>query len=125
MTTISEIENEIRIKVRRDAEVKRGLDIEAKKVQEYWRSVSPVRTGAYAASIRIRRGKRVDGMPTAVVVATDYKAHWIEFGTKADPVGTHSKFGPNTPTPAFAPRAKTAAHFGGDETAATDEDVAA
>jgi hypothetical protein len=124
MTTIREIEEEIRLKVRKDAEVKRNLDIEAKKVQEYWRSISPVRTGAYAASIKIRKGRPVDGMPTAVVIATDYKAHWIEYGTKNDPVGTHSRFGPDTPTPAFAPRAKTAIHFGGDESEATELDEA-
>lgn len=86
--------------VRSSAEVDTGLnEFMADEVVPYWRSVSPVDDGAYAASVKVlkkaRRGK-------GVVAATDYKAHWIEFGT-----------GEPGPTKAFAPGEKTAAHFGG------------
>lgn len=82
------------------AEVDAGLnEFMAKEVVPYWKSVSPVRSGKYAASVKVvkkaRRGKGKVG-------ATDFKAHWIEFGT-----GEPGK------TKAFAPGQKTAEHFGG------------
>lgn len=84
----------------RAAEVDAALnEFMAKEVVPYWKSVSPVESGKYAASIKVtkkaRRGKGKVG-------ATDWKAHLIEFGT-----------GEPGPTKAFAPGEKTAAHFGG------------
>ena len=57
------------------------------------------------------------GHGKAVVGTRYWKAHMIEYGTGPD-TKDGSRFGPNTPTPEFAPGAKTAAHFGGtlDET---------
>lgn len=86
-------------------EVRTQLTKFAEEVRDYWRSVAPVESGRYAASITVlKKNMTVRGMPAKRVAATNFKAHWIEFGT-----------GEPGPTPAFAPRAKTAAHFGGDE----------
>jgi hypothetical protein len=99
------IEDEIRAQIGAQLELRNGLDQMGDAVKDYWRSVSPVDDGQYAASVRVfRRYLMVDGMPGVRVGATDFKAHWIEFGT-----------GEPGPTKAVAPRAKTAAHFGGDE----------
>lgn len=105
MTSREEILREIMEQAQKAAEVKQGLDEFAGLVQEYWRQQSPVDDGEYAASVQVYKKKMtVNGMPARRVGATDFKAHWIEFGT-----------GQPGPTQAFAPRAKTAAHFGGDE----------
>jgi hypothetical protein len=48
-------------------------------------------------------------MPGLRIGATDWKAGWIEYGT-----------GEPGPTKAYAPRARTAAHFGGDEQIVAD-----
>lgn len=94
-------------------EVDQGLQEESEKVAEYWRSVSPLDHGDYVASIRVQKKARHG---KAQVGSKYWKAHLIEFGTKADPPDSKSPFGPNTPTPAFAPGQKTAEHFGGDLT---------
>lgn len=94
------------------SEVDAGLKEEAQKVADYWRDQSPVDDGDYAASVKVlsvRHGK-------AVVGTKHWKAHMIEFGTKADPEGTNSIFGPDTPTPAFGVGQRVAEHFGGDLT---------
>ena len=65
------------------------------KPADYWRSIAPVKTGAYRRSIHVeRRGKR-----GYRVVADDYKAAFLEYGT--------------VDTPEFAPAAKTVKHYGG------------
>lgn len=69
------------------------------EVIPYWKSIAPVESGKYAASIKVTR-KAKGGR--GVVTATDFKAHWIEFGTAAP-----------GPTTAFAPAEKTAIRFGG------------
>jgi len=107
-TSTNEIAAQILAAAQKAAEVREGLNEFAQQVQDYWRSVSPVDDGPYAASVKVfRRNLTVDGMPAKRVGATDFKAHWIEFGT-----------GEPGPTKADAPRAKTAVHFGGDENAA-------
>lgn len=69
------------------------------EVVPYWRNLSPVRTGKYAASVKvIKKAKHGQG----VVGAKDFKAHWIEYGT-----------GEPGPTKALAPGEKTAHHFKG------------
>jgi hypothetical protein len=94
--------------IRSEAAVNSALnDFMENEVVPYWKSVSPVgdsrvddEAGAYRASVKVtKKAKRGRG----AVGATDYKAHWIEYGT-----------GEPFPTPEFAPREKTAAHFGGD-----------
>lgn len=68
----------------------------AEAIAENARGLAPVRTGDYRDSITVeqdRKGTRV--------VAADFKAGWIEFGTGGD-----------TPTPAHAPLRKGAEQAG-------------
>ena len=105
-----EIEKEILAQAHKASDVKKRLASFGLEVRDYWRSVSPVESGSYAASVKVfKKPVTVKGMPGLRVGATDFKAHWIEFGT-----------GNPGPTEAFAPRAKTAAHFGGDESLVVD-----
>lgn len=106
-------DEEVAKAIRESAEVDVELRKFAEEVVEVWRANSPIRTSEYAASVKVlkvRHGK-------AVVGTRYWKAHMIEYGTGPD-TKDGSRFGPNTPTPEFAPGAKTAAHFGGtlDET---------
>lgn len=126
MISSDQVEAEIRSQIAQQLEVRDGLDKHAEQVKQYWRNISPVASGKYAASVKVYDGYLiVDGMPGRRVGATDFKAHWIEFGTSGDSKGG-TRFVPrlgrkvdeDTRTPEFAPRAKTAAAFGGDETPA-------
>jgi hypothetical protein len=94
------------------AEVDAGLREEADKVVDYWRDQAPIDQGDYAASVKVLQVRGGE----ATVGTRHWKAHMIEFGTKADPSESKSPFGPNTPTPAFAVGQKVAEHFGGDLT---------
>jgi hypothetical protein len=112
MSSEEQIRMEIMAQVQASVTVRQELDKYAIEVRDYWRSISPIgkkpddkNPGAYAASVQVFKRKfTYKGMPGVGVGATDFKAHWIEYGT-----------GNPGPTPAFAPRAKTAAHFGGNE----------
>jgi hypothetical protein len=79
-----------------DDEFARSTDMQdilygkAEDAVEIAKSIAPVVTGAYRDSIHPERGAE-GPVAVAYVVASDYKAIWIEFGTE-DPV----------PTPAFA-----------------------
>ena len=65
----------------------------AKQAAEYARSIAPVDEGEYRDGIRVgRRGNR-----GVVVEFSDYKSHWVEYGTED--------------TPASAVRAKTEDRF--------------
>lgn len=83
----------------------------ATKARDYWRSIAPVGThehtlksghvdkpGDYRDSIQIEYRRLPNGVMAARIVAKDYKAAWIEYGSKH--------------MPEYAPRAKTAAQFG-------------
>jgi len=73
-------------------EMTRALLAAAEEAAEYWKSIAPVESGAYRDSIEVKRyGDDV------YVVASDFKAGWIEFGTED--------------TPEFACRARTEAYF--------------
>lgn len=109
---VSQIEAEIRRKVRDQAELISDTKDQAEKVRDHWRNIAPVDSGAYAASIHIEQRPPIEGLPRFAVVAGDWKAHFIEFGTGPD-TKEGSPFGQDTPTPEFAPAAKTAAYFGG------------
>ncbi|BBU22159.1 HK97 gp10 family phage protein [Mycobacterium xenopi] len=74
------------------------------------RNNAPIDHGAYAAGIKVTKQARGG---KGQVGATHWTSHFIEYGTGSDPAGTHSRFGPNTPTPEFAPMQKTAEQFGG------------
>lgn len=88
--------------VRRQAELEADVQEFAEKVRDHARREAPVDTGRYAAGIKVRRAKPANGLPARQVVATDFKSHWIEFGT-----------GKPGPTDEHAPMGKTAHHFGG------------
>ncbi|GJJ22283.1 HK97 gp10 family phage protein [Mycolicibacterium mageritense] len=109
----AEIRAEIERKIRADAEVKVKTEKHAEDVRDYWRGIAPVDSGEYAASVHVEKRKDRDGLPHYWVGTRDWKAHFIEYGTGDDPDDSKSPFGPDTPTPEFAPAAKTAHHFGG------------
>lgn len=48
-----------------------------------------------------------EGVPVGAVYNDSPVAHFIEYGTNVDKPGGHSPWGPNTPTPEFAPMRKT------------------
>ena len=112
---MSSSEREIRAEIERHsraaADVRVGSEEFADEVRDHWRSISPVDTGEYAASVHVEKRKDRDGLPHYWVGTRDWKAHFIEYGTEADSSDSKSPFGPNTPTPEFAPAAKTEAHF--------------
>lgn len=110
----------------RNSEVRREILNFSRRVHRYWRRVSPMgdisgaryeenfggplpkhwqqtdpNAGDYKAGVVNRRGRKINGFPSRVIAATDYKSHWIEYGT-----------GGKTPTPEFAPRQRTATRFG-------------
>lgn len=105
---------EIAAAIAADGQVNAALNEHMEKVVvPYAQSISPVDDGDYAAGWHVakkaRRGKGIVGNK-------HWKAHMIEFGTKADPQDSKSPFGPDTPTPAFAVGQKVAEHFGGNLT---------
>lgn len=64
----------------------------AQQAADYWQSISPVDEGDYRDSIKVHQ----DGTDVWIT-ASDFKAHWIEYGT--------------VDTPEFAPRQRTEDHF--------------
>ncbi|MBU8833601.1 hypothetical protein [Mycolicibacterium goodii] len=72
----------------------------------------PYATGDAAGSIVVEKIRKPrNGLPARRVKSTDRTFHMLEYGTKADPPTSKSPFGPDTPTPAFAPFGKTKAKF--------------
>lgn len=107
----SELEREILVQARNQAETEEKLREFAGEVRDFARSISPVDTGAYAAAWRVdNRRRTVNGMPAVRVVNNDPKANMIENGT-----GQGEPRGQGGSSPEFAIRAKTAARFGGTE----------
>ncbi len=115
----AEIERQVRESAELDAELNRFMRNE---VVPYAKSQYPVQSGKIAAQVQVtkpaRGGKGQIGNRSPL-------AHIIEYGTGPDAKGDKSRrvsvdnsefvtMGPNTPTPEFAPLAKTAKHFGGD-----------
>lgn len=129
ITATQVILDEIKIKVERDKEFKFKFKREAEKVHDHWANkeapspenphpltkTGPYATGAYQASIKMRqmRGGLGRFMSGWEVYTDSPIAHFIEYGTKIDNPESRSPWGRFTPTPVFAPAAKTAFHFGG------------
>lgn len=85
----------------RDGKINAALnEFMEKEIVPFAKGIAPKgKSLAYAASIKVvKKARRGKGR----VAATDFKAHWIEFGTGAP-----------GPTDAFATMEKTANHFGG------------
>lgn len=116
----------VKTRAREDAKARKELLLFSRKVHRYWKRIAPVgdptgaryeanfggplpkhwqqtdpRAGSYKAGIVNRKGRPINGFPSRVIAATDYKSHWIEYGT-----------GGKTPTPEFACRQRTATRFG-------------
>lgn len=79
-------------------EINRQLDVKADEVLAYWVSISPEKTGKYVDSIIIEDIEDADGHPARRIVATAPYSHILEYGSED--------------TTEYAPRAKTATHFG-------------
>ncbi len=134
-------DEEVAKAIRESVEVNAGIDeFVEKEVIPFARSISPVDTGKYAASWKLK--KKAKG-GKAIVGPTAWYAHLIEFGTGADKKnrkhvnnkrpqegrknvpgagdsrivemepGVFRELGPDTPTPAFAIVQKVAERFGG------------
>lgn len=119
------LSREIRIGIRNDG----AVDLGAKKVAEEVKAavlaewdvamgsvtglLHPYETGQYRDSIHVERRRKRFGMPRYAVVSNDDNANFIEFGTGVDKPGSRSPWGPNTPTPEYAPFGKAAHRFGG------------
>lgn len=121
-----------------NAELRRAFDDFVDDVHTTWVNLwvasgpHPYSTGDYLAHIKKEKLskyyrqnvrnylKRHVGMPIGQVYNDSKVAHFVEYGTKADKPGGHATwigldgkrhFGPNTPTPEYAPMRKTYARF--------------
>ncbi|WAY18397.1 HK97 gp10 family phage protein [Mycolicibacterium fortuitum] len=121
MTTSREIQAEVELKIRKDAEVRRKGKAAAERIRDEIRAETPVDTsppddrtaGAAAASVHVENRKDHLGMPAWAVISRLWYFHFLEYGTGPDKPGSNSPFGPDTPTPEFAPFAKVARRHGG------------
>jgi hypothetical protein len=113
---------EIRDKISRDGEVGRRTKRIAEEVQAMVKEEAPkpgpghpYATGDFVESIKIRQSRgRLGRFLAAWEVYSDHEnANFIEYGTGPDKPGSRSPWGPNTPTPEFAPFGKAAHRFGG------------
>jgi hypothetical protein len=95
------------------------------KLAEETGAPHPYQTGSYREHIKKRKltlRQRLfiksaikKGILIGSVYNDDEKAHWIEYGTGVDKPGGHSPWGPDTPTPEFAPMRKTYAIMASDD----------
>lgn len=127
-------DEEVARAIRESVEVNAGIDefVEGELIP-FARSISPVDSGKYAASWKLKK-KAKNGK--ALAGPTVWYSHLIEFGTGADKKfkksksgnkikknadthtvevapGVFAELGPNTPTPAFGVAQKVAERFGG------------
>jgi hypothetical protein len=130
----TQILHELETGLRKDGEVHRKTKDFANEVKDYWVEFQapapwnirpetivghaedwPYTTGEYAHSIKVRQGRNPRGqfISSWDVYTHSPIAHFIEWGTAEDAPGTHSPWGPNTPTYPYAPAAATAHFFGG------------
>lgn len=125
-TPVIQIQAKIVARARRHAKAEKELLLFSRRVHRYWKRIAPVgdpsgaryvenfggplpkhwsqtddEAGAYKAGITNRSYGLIRGYPARIIEATDYKSHWIEYGTGGD-----------TPTPEFACRQRTATRFG-------------
>jgi hypothetical protein len=125
------IAREIIAKISRDDEPRRGAKKLAEEVKQYIQTVTAPRPGpdhpysqggpgSYVESIKVSQDRIPKGeigagrfLSTFTVSSDHPNANFIEFGTGPDKPGSRSPWGPNTPTPEFAPFGRAAHHFGG------------
>ncbi|MDV7194609.1 HK97-gp10 family putative phage morphogenesis protein [Mycolicibacterium fortuitum] len=114
MTTSSrDIQRELEQQIRKDAEMRLNSKKAAEEIRDEVRAETPVDTGKAAASIHVEARKDHRGMPAWRVISRLWYFRFIENGTEADNPESKSRYGPNTPTPEFAPFAKVAHRHGG------------
>ena len=113
MASLSEVQREIERKIRAAAEVKVKSKDFAEQIRDEIRAETPVDTGHAAASVVAEKRKDRDGLPAWWVGSRSSYFHFIEKGTGPDKEGSKSPFGPDTPTPEFAPVAKVVHRHGG------------
>lgn len=113
-----ELENEIGLKVSKDLEVRRKVGEFAHEVEATAKMIwdesgpHPYQTGAFRESIHTeKRRDRLGHWPHWWVGSYHEHANMLENGTGPDKPGSHSPYGPNTPTPEFAIMARTAHHY--------------
>lgn len=115
---------EIRLKLENERTIPLRTKRLAEEVRDHWANVEAPRpgpdhpyseggAGSYSESIKVSRERKRFGMPRYEVGTDHPNANFIEYGTGPDKPGSKSPFGPDTPTPEFAPAANTAFHFGG------------
>lgn len=119
---------EIELKIRAEKSVKWRTKAFAEEVATYLKTVAwptatgsvtgpghPYETGAFVESIEVVQNRNRLGRFLAgfTVQSNSPNANFIEYGTDIDKPGSKSPWGPNTPTPEYAPFARTAHHFGG------------
>lgn len=121
--------------IKDNKELRRAYDDFIDDVQELWKitwetdmqgklaeevgAPHPYQTGEYVKSInkrKLARGDRANlrkllkqGIFIGMVYSDSQVAHFIEYGTDVDNPDSRSPWGPDTPTPEFAPMRKTAA----------------
>lgn len=109
----SDLFAEISAKVRKDAEITVKSKEFADQVCAEVRAETPVDTGEAAASVHVEKRKPRGGMPRWAVISRLWRFGFLEYGTGPDNADSKSPFGPDTPTPEFAPFAKVAHRHGG------------
>ncbi|WP_267294123.1 HK97 gp10 family phage protein [Mycobacterium hackensackense] len=95
----------------------------AEKIRDEVRAETPKRTAEAAASIHVEKRKDRKGLPHWWVGTRLWYFHFIEDGTGPDNPDSKSPFGPDTPTPAFAPFGKVAHRHGGTMDNGVEGDV--
>jgi hypothetical protein len=120
-----ELEFEIGLKVSKDLEVRRKVGQFAEEVantaKHIWDETTlaisgpghPYQTGDFRESIHAERRRDRGRWPHWWVGSEHPHANMLEHGTGVDKPGSHSPWGPNTPTPEFAIFARTAFHYRG------------
>lgn len=110
-------------------ELRRAFDDLIDDVEHTWKMLSPkpgsadhrYATGDYLAHIKKKKLSRWyrghmknllrKGIPIGMVYNDSDIAHFVEYGTGPDNPDSRSPFGPDTPTPEFAPMRRTYARF--------------
>lgn len=125
------------MKIRAERSIKWRTKAFAEEVAAYWADVAwpesaaagrhgadhPYESGEYQDSIKVRQQRAPKGAKGGVggrflsafeVYSDSPNANFIEYGTGPDKPGSRSPWGPYTPTPEFAPAARTAHHYHGN-----------
>lgn len=126
--SLKEIDDAIFDGIENNRELRRAYDDLVDDIHTTWVNLwvasgpHPYATGNYLAHIkkvklsryyrmRVRNYLKRYGLPIGQVYNDSPIAHFIEYGTGPDKPDSRSPWGPNTPTPEFAPMRKTYARF--------------